>query len=153
MRRDGGKIFLVTSQSDTQPVFWSLLDMEKRTVERLASSREWIRPEQMSEMRAFRFVARDGLEIPAYLTVPRGSSGKHLPLIVHPRGGPWSRDLGGFNPEVQFLASRGYAVLQPNFRMSTGVGSKHFRAGFRQWGLAMQDDITDAVQWSIKEGV
>ena len=153
MRRDGGKVYLVTSQSDTQPVFWSLLDVEKRTLERLASSREWIKPEQMSEMRAFRFVARDGLEIPAYLTIPRGSTGKNLPLIVHPHGGPWARDSWGFNPAVQFLASRGYAVLQPNFRMSTGFGGKHFRAGFRQWGLAMQDDITDAVQWAIKEGV
>jgi dipeptidyl aminopeptidase/acylaminoacyl peptidase len=152
-RRADGKIFLVTSQSDTQPAFWSVLDMEKRTLERLVSSREWIKPEQMSEMRAFRFIARDGLEIPAYLTVPRGSSGKNLPLIVHPHGGPWARDSWGFNPEVQFLASRGFAVLQPNFRMSTGFGGRHFRAGFRQWGLAMQDDITDAVQWAIKEGV
>jgi dipeptidyl aminopeptidase/acylaminoacyl peptidase len=152
-RSDGGRLYLVTSQSDTQPRFWSLLDMEKRTLERLVSSRDWIDPDRMSEMRVVRFTARDGLEIPSYLTIPRGSTGKNLPLIIHPHGGPWSRDSWGFNTPVQFLASRGYAVLQPNFRMSTGFGRKHFGSGFRQWGLAMQDDLTDAVQWAVKEGV
>jgi len=152
-RREGGRRYLVTSRSDTQPVFWSLLDLDARTLSPLASSREWIKPEQMSEMKPVRIKARDGLEIPMYLTIPRGSSGKNLPMVVHPHGGPWSRDSWGFDPQVQFLASRGYAVLQPNFRMSTGFGGRHFRAGFRQWGLAMQDDVTDATQWAISEGI
>ena len=152
-RQEGGKLYLITSSSDTQPVFWSLLNLEAKTLEHIASSREWIKPELMSPMKPIRYKARDGLEIPAYLTLPRGSVGKNLPLIVHPHGGPWVRDHWGFNPEVQFLASRGYAVLQPNFRISTGYGNQHFKSGFKQWGLAMQDDITDAVKWAIAEGI
>jgi dipeptidyl aminopeptidase/acylaminoacyl peptidase len=114
----------------------------------------WIDPKKMSPMTPLRFKARDGLEIPAYLTVPRGSSGKNLPLVVMIHGGPWvAGDEWYWNPEVQFLASRGYAVLQPNYRGTTHYGWKHFSSSFKQWGLAMQDDVTDSVRWAIDEGV
>jgi len=85
--------------------------------------------------------------------VPAGGETAKLPLIVNPHGGPWARDHWGFNPEVQFLASRGYAVLQMNFRGSTGYGRKLLESGYGQWGLAMQDDITDGVRWAIEQGI
>ena len=78
---------------------------------------------------------------------------KDLPLIVNPHGGPWARDMWGFNPEVQLLANRGYAVLQVNFRSSTGYGKEFLQAGNKQWGLKIQDDITDGVQWAIDQGI
>ncbi|HMN70159.1 MAG TPA: S9 family peptidase, partial [Bdellovibrionales bacterium] len=92
-------------------------------------------------------------KIQGYLTIPKASSGKNLPVIINPHGGPWARDEWGFNSEVQFLVSRGYAVLQMNFRASEGYGRKFLEAGFGQWGLKMQDDITDGVQWLIATGV
>ena len=88
-----------------------------------------------------------------YLTLPQGSDGKNLPMIMHPHGGPWARDGWGFNPEIQFLANRGYAVLQVNFRGSTGFGMDHLQSSYKQWGQAMQNDITDAVRWAVNEGV
>jgi dipeptidyl aminopeptidase/acylaminoacyl peptidase len=101
-----------------------------------------------------RYAARDGLSIPAMLTLPPGSARKNLPLVVMHYGGPWVRAIDwDFDPAVQFLASRGYAVLMPAPRASTGFGFKHFRAGFKQWGLAMQDDITDGAQWLVQQGI
>ncbi len=88
-----------------------------------------------------------------YLTLPLGRDPKNLPVVVNPHGGPWARDVWGYDPEVQFLANRGYAVLQMNFRGSTGYGRKFWEASFKQWGKKMQDDITDGVQWLIKQGV
>jgi dipeptidyl aminopeptidase/acylaminoacyl peptidase len=105
----------------------------------------------MVAMKPISYRSRDGLMIHGYLTLPRGG-GKNLPLIVNPHGGPWSRDVWGYNPEVQFLANRGYAVLQVNFRGSTGYGRKFWEASFKQWGKAMQDDITDGVRHVVKEG-
>ena len=103
-------------------------------------------------MQPIRYKARDGLEIPGYLTLPVGRPAKNLACIINPHGGPWARDAWGFNPEVQFLANRGYCVLQMNFRGSTGYGRKFWEASFGQWGLAMQDDITDGVKWLIEPG-
>jgi dipeptidyl aminopeptidase/acylaminoacyl peptidase len=100
-----------------------------------------------------RYAARDGLPIPAYLTLPRGQ-GRNLPMVVVVHGGPWIRgDTWSFDSEAQFLASRGYAVLQPNFRGTTGHGWKHFASSFGQWGLAMQDDIEDGVKWAVAQGI
>src|SRR5258707_1647014 len=94
------------------------------------------------------------LEVPGSCTVPRGGSGKSRPMGVMVHGGPWvPGDDGTYNPEVQFLTSRGYAVLQPNFRGTTRYGWKHFSSSFKQWGLTMQDDITDGVKWAIAEGI
>jgi dipeptidyl aminopeptidase/acylaminoacyl peptidase len=146
--------FVVTSFSDVSPGSFYLFDRKSGKLEWLADSRPWIKPSEMSPTTPVRYPARDGLQIPAYLTVPKGSSGKNLPMVVMVHGGPWvPGDTWRWNPEVQFLASRGYAVLQPNYRGTTRYGWKHFSSSFKEWGLTMQDDITDGVQWAIKEGV
>lgn len=113
----------------------------------------WLPHSDMSQMTPIRYTSRDGLTIHGYLTTPKGSSGKNLPVIVNPHGGPWVRDAWGYNPEVQLLASRGYAVLQMNYRSSTGYGKAFWEAGFKQWGKKMQDDISDGVHWLINEGI
>ena len=107
----------------------------------------------MAPMTPVQYIARDGLTIHGYLTLPAGSDGKNLPVVINPHGGPWARDTWGFDGEVQFLANRGLAVLQMNFRGSTGYGRAFWEAGFKQWGLAMQDDITDGVKWLIEQGI
>ncbi|HSS28774.1 MAG TPA: alpha/beta fold hydrolase, partial [Usitatibacter sp.] len=146
--------FLIYSWSDVKPMSFYLFDPKSGKLEWLADSRPWLDPKSLSPMTPVRYAARDGLEIPAYLTIPRGSAGKNLPMVVMVHGGPWvTGDAWGFNPEVQFLASRGYAVLQPNYRGTTRYGWKHFSSSFHQWGLAMQDDITDGVKWAIAQGV
>ena len=99
------------------------------------------------------YKSRDGLTINGYLTLPKDSSDKNLPVIVNPHGGPWARNRWGFNSEAQFLANRGYAVLQRNFRGSTGYGRNFKEIGFKQWGKSMQDDVTDGVHWLINEGI
>jgi dipeptidyl aminopeptidase/acylaminoacyl peptidase len=104
-------------------------------------------------MHPIEFTARDGMKIHGYLSLPLGVPSRNLPVVINPHGGPWARDYWGFNPEVQFLANRGYAVLQINFRSSTGYGRKFWEAGFKQWGLSMQDDITDGVQWLIDQKI
>jgi dipeptidyl aminopeptidase/acylaminoacyl peptidase len=148
------KHFVVTSFSDVEPGIFYVFDREARKLDWLDDSSPWIDPKKMAPTQPIRYTARDGLEIPAYLTVPRGSPGKDLPMIVVVHGGPWVEGARWYyNPEVQFLASRGYAVLQPNYRGTTRYGWKHFSSSFMQWGLAMQDDITDGVRWAIAQGV
>jgi dipeptidyl aminopeptidase/acylaminoacyl peptidase len=104
-------------------------------------------------MKPVTYTSRDGLTIHGYLTLPNGKAAKGLPVVVNPHGGPWYRDTWRFNPEVQFLASRGYAVFQMNFRGSTGYGRKFWETSFKQWGGTMQDDITDGVHWLVKQGI
>jgi dipeptidyl aminopeptidase/acylaminoacyl peptidase len=105
-------------------------------------------------MRPITYTARDGLELHGYLTLPAGAEGKPVPLIMHPHGGPFGvRDNWGYDPEVQFLASRGYAVLQVNYRGSGGYGREFVNKGRYQWGRAMQDDLTDGVKWAIAQGI
>jgi dipeptidyl aminopeptidase/acylaminoacyl peptidase len=146
--------FLIRSRSDVNPGSFYFFDKAKGKLEWLADRMPWIDSKKMSPMTPVRYKARDGLEIPAYLTIPRGSSGKNLPMVAVIHGGPWySGDEWAFDPEVQFLASRGYAVLQPNFRGTTRYGWKHFSSSFKQWGLTMQDDITDGVEWAVAQGV
>jgi dipeptidyl aminopeptidase/acylaminoacyl peptidase len=113
----------------------------------------WLEESRMAKMEPIQYESRDGLQIRGYLTLPRGVDAKKLPLIVNPHGGPWARDSWGFNPEIQFLASRGYAVLQMNFRGSTGFGRKFMEASFGQWGLTMQDDVSDGVAWAVDQGI
>lgn len=145
---------LVAAHSDKSPVTFYLLDTEKPELQRMASSRPWLKQDTMSERSFVRYKARDGLEIPAYLTIPRQSSGKNLPLVVEIHGGPWvDKQTWGFNEHAQFFASRGYAVLQPDFRGTLGYGRRHFEASFGQWGLAMQDDITDGIEWLVSQGI
>jgi dipeptidyl aminopeptidase/acylaminoacyl peptidase len=113
----------------------------------------WLDKEQMAEMKPVKFQSRDGLTINGYLTMPLGSDGKNLPVVINPHGGPWYRDTWGFNPEVQFLANRGFAVMQINFRGSTGYGKSFLEASYKEWGKDMQNDITDGVKWLIDEGI
>jgi dipeptidyl aminopeptidase/acylaminoacyl peptidase len=151
--RDHSRV-LVYTYSDVSPGAFYLFDGKAGKLEWLVDRMSWIDAKRLSPMKPVRYRARDGLEIPAYLTIPRGSAGKALPMVVMVHGGPWiAGDRWHFNPEVQFLASRGYAVLQPNFRGTTRYGWKHFSSSFRQWGLAMQDDVTDGVRWAIDQGV
>ncbi len=147
-------LVLVGSYSDVSPGSFYLLDTKSGTLEWLVDRAPWIKPKEMARMQPVRYPARDGLEIPAYLTLPPTGSGKNLPLVVVVHGGPWvDGDTWGFDPEAQFLATRGYAVLQPNFRGTTRYGWKHFASSFGQWGLSMQDDVTDGVKWAVAQGI
>ena len=116
----------------------------------------WIDENEMAPVLPIEYKSRDGLTIQGYLTLPKGytkKTAKNLPVVVNPHGGPWARDGWGFNPEIQFLANRGYAVLQMNFRGSTGYGREFFEASFKKWGREMQDDITDGTNWLIEQGI
>ncbi|MBN1143829.1 MAG: S9 family peptidase [Bacteroidales bacterium] len=128
-------------------------DVKTGNFEKLADMMPWLKEEHMAVMKPVTYQSRDGLTIPGYLTLPKGIQPRNLPVVINPHGGPWYRDSWGFNPEVQFLANRGYAVLQMNFRGSTGYGKKFWEASFKQWGRTMQDDITDGVKWLINEGI
>ncbi|HLX30734.1 MAG TPA: S9 family peptidase [Casimicrobiaceae bacterium] len=130
-----------------------LYDRKHDRLTKLGDVTPWLPEAKMAAVKPIEYKSRDGLTIHGYLTVPNGAAAKRLPVIVNPHGGPWFRDGWGFNPEVQFLASRGYAVLQVNYRGSTGYGRKFWEASFKEWGFKMQDDITDGVQWLIKEGI
>ncbi len=152
MTKDERKM-LVTVQRDVDPGSVYLFDRDARTIEKLYESRPELPTEHLSEMRAVRYTARDGLEIPAYLTLPKGLEPQNLPAIVFPHGGPWARDVYGYDSFAQFLANRGYVVLQPNFRGSTGYGKEFLNAGNKEWGTgAMQHDISDGVKWLIEQG-
>ena len=153
IRSVGDKRHVVLSYADRDPGTFFLYDEDKRTLKELLRPRPWIKPEQMSAVQTLRYKARDGLEIPAYLTLPLGKEPKKLPLVAWIHGGPQARDEWGWDVEVQFFASRGYAVLQPNYRGSTGFGHKHLMAGAKQWGQAMQDDITDGIRHLIAQGI
>lgn len=146
-------LWLVTASSDTDPGAVYLFDRKNKTLTFQYRPRPKIPVEHLASMKPIRYPSSDGLMIPAYLVVPKGSSGKNLPLIVMPHGGPWARDSWGYNSYAQFLANRGYAVLLPNFRSSTGYGKAFLNAGNRQWGDKMQDDITWGVQYLVKEGI
>ena len=150
---DNETIGVVTAYSAKQPPRYYLYDFRNKTLEFMADSRSWINAEEMADTQPVSFKARDGLELHGYLTLPAGKEAKNLPLVMNPHGGPWARDGWGYNTEHQFLASRGYAVLQVNFRGSTGFGMNHLQSSWKQWGQAMQDDITDAVKWAIEQGV
>ena len=151
--RDGRKVVYVV-RSDTQAGDYYLFDRDTQKAEHLVSAKSWLDPKQMAMMEPVRFKARDGLEIEAFLTLPRGSNGKNLPMIVNPHGGPFGPfDQWGFDPEIQLLANRGYAVLQVNFRGSGNYGKSFMEAGYEQWGKAMQDDLTDATRWAIAQGI
>lgn len=145
--------YIVAAFNDRTQGARYLYDAKADTLALLGEISPWLKTEQMAAMQPIRYTARDGLEIPGYLTLPVGRPAKNLPCVVNPHGGPWARDGWGFNPEVQFLANRGYCVLQMNFRGSTGFGRAFWEASFKQWGLAMQDDITDGVQWLVQQGI
>lgn len=149
-----GKLQVIMAISDRDPGTFYLHDVAKAEMSFLGKANPAIDPQKMAEMRSISFAARDGTKIPGYLTLPPKSTGKNLPMILVPHGGPFGpRDVWGFDPEVQFLANRGYAVLQVNFRGSGGYGLEFQRGGYRQYGLRMQDDLSDGVKWAIAEGI
>lgn len=145
--------FIVVALNDRTPGSRYLFDKKSGGLTKLAEVAPWLNPAQLAPMKPIEYKSRDGLAIHGYLTLPLGREAKNLPAVVIPHGGPWARDTWSYDPEVQFLANRGYAVLQMNFRGSTGYGRKFWEASFKQWGKTMQDDITDGVQWLIKQGV
>lgn len=145
---------LVTSYSDQVPERYYLYRPATGEVRMLAASRPWIKAAEMGQRDLHRVRARDGLELPVLLTLPPGKATKPPPAVVLVHGGPYVRGTHWtWEPMAQFLASRGYAVIEPEFRGSTGYGSAHFRAGWKQWGLAMQDDVADALLWAVKQGL
>jgi len=149
-----GHHVVVHAFSDHVPGLYFLYDKDSGKLQTLGNARPDIDPRTMADMDQVHYAARDGLEIPAYLSVPRGVDKKNLPLVVLVHGGPWVHGrVWGWNPEVQFLAAHGYAVLEPAFRGSTGYGNKLFGAGLKQWGLAMQDDLADGVKWAVAQGI
>ena len=150
--RDGKKI-VISVRSDSNPGELYLYDRDTGKARFLMSSRPQLDKTQMATVKPFKFIARDGKDIHGYLTLPHGLDGKNLPMIVNPHGGPIGpRDNWGFNGETQLLASRGYAVLQVNYRGSGGYGKAFQDAGHQQWGQGIQNDIIDATQWAIKNG-
>jgi dipeptidyl aminopeptidase/acylaminoacyl peptidase len=145
--------FIVAAANDRTPGARYIYDAKADTLSKLGEINTKIPEASMSFMKPISYPSRDGLTIHGYLTLPQGKEPKNLACIVNPHGGPWARDAWGYNPEVQLLANRGYCVLQMNFRSSTGYGRKFWEAGFGQWGLKMQDDITDGVKWLISQGI
>lgn len=147
------RFWIIGSYSDVDPGTTYLFDRVTKKLTFQYRPRPNIPVEHMANMQAIRYPSSDGLEIPAYLTLPKGVEPKNLPLIVMPHGGPWARSGWGFNSYAQFLANRGYAVLDPNFRASTGYGKKFINAGNNEWGRKMQDDITWGVKYLVKQGI
>ncbi|MGG3887650.1 prolyl oligopeptidase family serine peptidase [Metabacillus fastidiosus] len=145
--------FIVSVSSDKVVGKYYYYDSTTDELTELASLSSWLDSENLADMHPISYKSRDGLTIQGYLTLPKNKKPENLPLIVNPHGGPWARDIWGFNSEVQLLANRGYAVLQMDFRSSAGYGKEFLEAGNKQWGLKIQDDITDGVQWAIDQGI
>jgi dipeptidyl aminopeptidase/acylaminoacyl peptidase len=144
---------LIWTGSSNDPGSYYLYRPAEGAMARIARVNDAVRATELAPSRYVRYTARDGLEIPAYLTLPVGRTAKGLPLVVLPHGGPYGvRDKPDFDPEVQLLANRGYAVLQPNYRGSEGYGKSFYEKGEGQWGRAMQDDLDDGVDWLAKQG-
>ena len=151
--KDENRVCVVRSGSDQQPSKFYLFQPERNEWTVVGETRPWINPRKMARVDFHRFQARDGLSIPVYVTTPTDGASGPRPAVVLIHGGPNVR--GGhwvWNPQAQFLASRGYLVIEADYRGSTGYGFKHFQAGWKQWGLAMQDDIADATNWAIAKG-
>ena len=144
---------LVRTYSDKSLGAYYFYDVKTKEIKKLAEVSPWLNEDYMADQKPISYKSRDGLTINGYLTLPKGVDPKNLPVVVNPHGGPWFRDAWGFNPEVQFLANRGYAVLQMNFRGSTGYGKEFWQKSFKQWGKTMQDDISDGALWLIDQGI
>ena len=144
---------IVRTFSDKSRGAYYYYDHVSNEFEKLADISPRLNEDEMAAMEPIQYQSRDGLTINGYLTIPRGAEPKMLPVIVNPHGGPWARNRWGFDSEAQFLANRGLAVLQVNYRGSTGYGKAFWKASFKEWGRKMQDDITDGVNWLIREGI
>lgn len=149
-----GKLALVSTYSDRDPGSFYLFDTETKKASYLQSRRSWVEPKDMARVKPVELKARDGLTMRGYLTLPPGRAERGLPLVVHPHGGPFGiYDSWGFDTDPQILAAAGYAVLQVNFRGSGNYGRSFHQSGAQEWGLAMQDDLTDATRWAIEQGI
>jgi dipeptidyl aminopeptidase/acylaminoacyl peptidase len=147
------RLLIVSATSDTDPGATYLFNRDTGKAEFLYRPRPDLPVKYLAPMKPIVYTSRDGLTIHGYLTIPQGVKEKNLAVLVVPHGGPWSRDEWGYDPYAQFFANRGYAVFQMNFRGSTGYGKKFLNAGNREWGDAMQNDITDGVEYLIKQGI
>jgi dipeptidyl aminopeptidase/acylaminoacyl peptidase len=154
-RCETSRFIVIESSSDRQPGEYFLYDREKLSLARIGASRSWINEAEQGSRTYHRVTTRDGLQMPVYVTHPAGSNlTTPLPSIVLVHGGPWARGASlRWDAEAQFFASRGYRVLEPEFRGSSGYGWKLFRSSWKQWGMTMQDDLVDAVQWAAKQGL
>lgn len=146
-------LWLVLAHGDTEPGQAYLFDRKTRKLTEQYRLREKLQRQYLAHMTPVHYKSSDGLEIPAYLTLPEGVPGKNLPALLIPHGGPWARDFWGYNALAQFFANRGYAVLEPNFRGSTGYGKKFLDAGNHEWGRKMQDDVTWGVKYLVAQGI
>ena len=146
------KNWMVVFTSDRGPVKYYAWDRDAKKGTFLFTARPKLEGLQLSEMKPVVIKTRDGMNMNAYLTLPAGLPPKNLPMVLFPHGGPWARDVWGYNPYAQWFANRGYAALMPNFRGSTGYGKKFLHAGDKQWGLKMHDDLIDAANWAVKQG-
>lgn len=147
------KLWIVSANADTDPGSTYLYDRTSKKLTLQYQIREKLNRSYLSPMKPVKYPSSDGMEIPAYLTLPKGVEAKNLPAVIFPHGGPWYRDSWGYNALAQFLANRGYAVLQPNFRGSTGYGKKFIDAGNKQWGDKMQDDLTWGAKYLVSQGI
>ena len=152
-RTEADDIWLVGFHSDRAPGRFYKWDRKAKQGTLLFTTRPKLEGLALAEMKPVVIKSRDGIKIHSYLTVPVGVPAKNLPMVLVPHGGPWARDEWGFNSLAQWLANRGYAVLQPNFRGSTGYGKKHLNSGNKQWGLKMHDDLIDSVNWAVQQGI
>ena len=152
-RSTDGQRLLVKAERESYPPTYYLVDRAARRADTIGEAYPGLAHATLGEVQEIRYPARDGTPIPAFLTLPPGQAARDLPLVVLVHGGPEGQDLGGFDWWAQFLVSRGYAVLQPQFRGSTGYGTAHRLAGYGQWGGLMQDDVTDGVHHLVKEGI
>ncbi len=146
------KTWIVSYDLDNAPVTFYAYDRATRQATYLFTNRPKLEKFKLANIKPVSFTARDGMTIHGYLTVPADSSGKNLPMVLNVHGGPWGRDTWGYDGEVQWLANRGYAVLQINFRGSTGYGKAFVNAGDREWGVKMHYDLLDGKQWAIQQG-
>ena len=151
-RTEADDIWLVGYTSDRAPGKFYRWDRKAKQGTFLFTAQPKLEGLRLAEVKPVVIPTRDGLKMNSYLTLPVGVAPKNLPLVLFPHGGPWARDQWGFDTYAQWLANRGYAVLQPNFRGSTGYGKSFLNAGNKQWGLKMHDDLIDAVNWAVKEG-
>jgi dipeptidyl aminopeptidase/acylaminoacyl peptidase len=147
------KVMIVSYDSPTDPGATYKYDRESGESEFLFRPRPWLNPDHLADMRPVAYQSRDGMTIHGYLSTPRGAEAANLPLILLVHGGPWARDVWGYDPEAQLLANRGYAVLQINYRGSTGYGKAFYNAAVKEWAGAMHDDLIDGVKWAIDEGI
>jgi dipeptidyl aminopeptidase/acylaminoacyl peptidase len=152
MSADRSRMLIVIDRPDSPGALY-FFDINGSKMQRVAIFNEKLGTRALNPVKLVRYKARDGLDIEAVLTVPKDRPARNLPIVMMPHGGPWAQDTLDYDYWAQFIASRGYVVIQPNFRGSTGYGTEFMRKGEGQMGLAMQDDITDGLNWAVKEGL